>query len=321
MTPEGNFEGKNILTGPRATAPHAAQLAQWRARLLAVRTQRVPPARDEKVLVSWNALTIAALAQAARVLEEPRYQAAAEKAADFILTQMRRDGELLHASRDGCNGGDAFLDDYALLANALLDLFENTHDARWLDAGEELARRMLKNFGDEKAGGLFLTSSAHTDLLARSKPGFDGQEPSANAAAARVLWRLGRILDNADFAHEAERLLQAFGTAMQQQSRGFLGMLAVLDDFYNPGPEIVILGATEAPATRALWREVNARYLPGSVLLGADPAQAGAATLAKKIPLFAERTLLDRQPTAYVCRQRTCQKPVTQPEELRVLLP
>lgn len=321
VTQEGNFEGRNILTGPHDAAAHAAQLPSWRARLLAVRAKRVPPARDEKVLVSWNALTISALAQAARVLEEPRYQAAAEKAADFILTQMRRDGELLHASRDGRHGGDAFLDDYSLLTNALLDLFETTHDARWLEESEELARQMLKNFGDENTDGLFLTSSSHTELLVRTKPGFDGQEPSANAAAARALWRLGRILDNADFAREAERILQAFGTAMQQQSRGFLGMLAVLDDFYNPGPEIVILGTPDAPATRALWREVNARQLPGSVLIGADPAQNNAAALAKKIPLLAERTLIDNQPAAYVCRHRACQKPVTTPAELRALLP
>ncbi|MCX7007787.1 MAG: thioredoxin domain-containing protein [Kiritimatiellaeota bacterium] len=321
VTPAGNFEGRNILTGPHSTTLSAAQLASWRARLLAVRAQRVPPAHDEKVLVSWNALTISALAKAARSLDEPRYRAAAEKATDFILMAMRRDGELLHASRDGRNGGDAFLDDYALLANALLDLFETTHDARWLDASDELARRMLKYFGDEKAGGLFFTSSAHTDLLARTKPGFDGQEPSANAAAARVLWRLGRILDNADFAREAERILQAFAPAMQQQPRGFLGMLAVLDDVYNPGPEIAILGASDAPATCALWREVDTRYLPGSVLIGTDPARANATELAKKIPLLAERTLLDNQPTAYVCRRRACQKPVTQPEELRALLP
>ncbi len=321
VTPDGNFEGRNILTGPHADALPAAQLDPLRARLLAVRAQRVPPARDEKVLVSWNALMISTLARAARGLDEPRYLAAAEKAADFILAQLRSDGELLRASRDGRTGGSAFLDDYALLANALLDLFETTQAVRWLKESEELARRMLKNFGDEKAGGLFLTSGAHTELLARTKPGFDGQEPSANAAAARVLWRLGRLLDRAEYAREAERILQAFAPGMQQMPGGFLSMLAVLDDFYNPGPEIAIIGAPEAAAARALWREVHARYLPGSVLVGVDPAQAGAAELAKKIPLLAERPLLDNQPTAYVCRNRACQKPVTAPEALRALLP
>ena len=190
-----------------------------------------------------------------------------------------------------------------------------------LSASDKLARRMLKYFGDEKAGGLFLTSSAHTELLARTKPGFDGQEPAPNAAAARALWRLSRMLDNADYAHEAERILHAFASAMQQMPRGFIWMLGVLDEFYNLGPEIVIMGAPEAAATRALWHEVYARYLPGSVLVGADPAQTKAAELAKKIPLLADRTLINNQPAAYVCRNRACQKPVTAPEELRRLLP
>ena len=321
VTSAGNFERRNILTGPRDAALPVAKLASLRTRLLAVRALRVAPARDNKILVSWNALMISTLACASRVLEEPRYLTTAEQAADFILTRMRCDGELLHVSRDGRTGGSAFLDDYALLTNALLDLFESTHDVRWLDASDQLARRMLKYFGDEEAGGLFLTSSAHTELLARTKPGFDGQEPSPNAAAARALWRLGRIMDNADYARAAERILQAFAPAMQQMPRGFLGMLGVLDDFYNPGPEIVIVGALEAAAARALWREVYARYLPGSVLVGADPAQTNAAALAKKIPLLAECTLLNHQPAAYVCRNRACQKPVTAPEELRRLLP
>ena len=321
VTPEGNFEGRNILTGPREVAGSATKLDPMRVRLLALRAQRVPPARDEKVLVGWNALTISALAKAARVLEEPRYTAAAEKAADFILTQMRRDGELLHASRAGRTGESAFLDDYALLANALLDLYETTLDPRRLDAANELAQRMLKEFGDEKAGGLFLTSKAHTELLARTKPAFDGQEPAPNAAAARVLWRLGRVLDRADYMREAERILQAFAPAMQQMPRGFLGMLAVVDDFYNPGPEIAIVGAPEAPATRALWHEVYRHYLPGSVLAGFDPAQTNLAELAKKIPLLAGRTQLDQHPTAYVCRNYSCQNPVTTPEALHALLP
>ncbi len=321
VTPAGNFEGRNILTGPHAAAQHGTKLDPLRARLLAVRAQRVPPARDEKVLTGWNALTISALARAARVLEEPRYGGAAGKAADFILTRMRRDGGLLHASRADRTGEGAFLDDYALLANALLDLYETTLDPRRLAAADELTRRMLKEFGDEKAGGLFLTSHAHTDLLARTKPAFDGQEPAPNAAAARVLWRLGRLLDNTDYAHEAERILQAFAPMMQQMPRGFLGMLSVLDDFYNPGPEIAIVGAPDAPATRALWAEVHRRYLPGSVLVGIDPAQANAAELAQKIPLLAGRIRRDQRPTAYVCRNYSCQNPVTLPEELQRLLP
>ena len=327
-----NFAGRSILHVPRAIE-QAAQLEQLaaaglerrldglRAKLLAVRARRAHPNRDEKVLTGWNALMISALVRAGRAFDEPRYSAAAGKAADFILTQLCADGRLLHAYCAGRLGQLAFLDDHALFINALLDLYETTGEPRRAAAADEFTKQMLALFRDEKAGGFYMASSAHTNLLARTKPAFDGQEPSGNAAAAQALWRLGRLFDKAEYLDEAGRTLKAFMPAMQQAPRGYLNLIGGLDEFVEPGPEIVIVGPAGAPETRALWRVVHQRYLPGSVLAGFDPAQPEAAAFAKKLPLLADRQVLDGRATAYVCRHYACQRPVHTPDELRKLLP
>ncbi|TAN37495.1 MAG: thioredoxin domain-containing protein [Verrucomicrobia bacterium] len=332
VTREGNFEGRNILhvsrdleTFARIEKLDAAEveqrLAAIRAKLFAARTQRISPGLDDKVLTSWNALMISTLARAARTLDILRYRLAAEQAAAFILTTMRVEGRLLHTSRAGQARQPAFLDDYALLCNALLDLYETTQDARRLATAEELAEQMVALFHDEKAGGFFMTSSEHTDLLARTKPAFDGQEPSANFAAARALWRLGRLLDKNEYLKEAERTLQAFAPAMEQMPRGQLNMIGLLGTWFQSGPDVAIIGAADAPETRALWQEVYHHYLPGSIWVGLDPEQPDAQEIVRRIPLLADRPALAGRSTAYVCRNRACQKPVTTPGELRKLLP
>ena len=202
VSESGNWEGKNILNLPRPISQAAkllsrdeaglsAELAEDRAKLLAARDRRVPPAKDTKVLVSWNGLMIAALAVAGRALKDPRYLDAAARAAGFILDRMRGEaGRLLHTFKDGKAKLNAYLDDYANLIDGLTRLYETTGEPRWIDAALDLSRVMIDEFADVEQGGFYYTGKSHEALIARTKDLFDNATPSGNAMAATALLRL-----------------------------------------------------------------------------------------------------------------------------------
>ncbi len=235
---EGNFHdqatgerpGTNVLHLALPVAELARALARdpselrsalqkGRAKLLQLRGKRVRPGLDDKVIAGWNGLMIGSLAYGGRHLREPRYVRAAEKAARFILKAMRRDGLLLRAYRDGSAGPGAFLDDYAYLADGLLDLHEATREGTWLDEARSLADAMTEHFAADEAGGFFFTSDEHEALLARSKDPFDKAIPSGNAVAARVLVRLDRLTGEGRYAEAARKTLAAFRGHMQRAPR------------------------------------------------------------------------------------------------------
>ena len=205
VTDAGNWESRNILNLPRPIdqaarlmsrneAELAAELAESRSLLLAVRDRRVPPGKDTKILVSWNGLLIAALAVAGRALKAPRYLEAAARSAGFILDRMLvEDGRLLHTYKDGRAKLNAYLDDYANLIDGLTRLFEATGDPRWIQGALDLARVMIDEFADAEQGGFFYTGKSHETLIARTKDLFDNATPSGNAMAATALVRLGAL--------------------------------------------------------------------------------------------------------------------------------
>ncbi|MFH1268275.1 MAG: thioredoxin domain-containing protein, partial [Planctomycetota bacterium] len=252
VSEEGNFEGSNILHVPRdreaflraegiSEAELEGRLAPLRRKLLAVRDKRVRPAKDDKVLAAWNGMMISAFARGYQVLGDQRYRSAAEGAADFVLAQMVREGVLLRTYRaapDSSDGGTsklpAYLDDYAEMAGALVDLYEATFELRWLEAADELAGRMVADFWDQEEGGFFYTSAAHKDLLVRTKPFFDGAVPSGNSVATLVLVRLGKLLDNQDYLAKAERVLVSMRDAMVAQPRAHLDLLSAADFYLRP---------------------------------------------------------------------------------------
>ena len=210
VTEQGNWEEHNILNLPRTIGQAAKllgrdedelrdELAASRAKLLAVRERRVPPAKDTKVLVSWNGLMIAALAEGGRILKDERYLEAARRAAGFILDRMRRDdGRLLHTYKDGQAKLDAYLDDYADLIDGLTRLYEATGEPRWIESALELARIMIDEFADAEQGGFFFTGSRHEALIARQKDVHDNATPSGNGMAATALVRLGALTGRDD---------------------------------------------------------------------------------------------------------------------------
>ena len=194
VTPAGNFHGRSILHTAQSRDAVAASLGSTRHQLdatlaeaipllRAARDKRAPPFRDEKIQASWNGLMIGAFARGARVLDEPRYQEIATRAARFLLDKLRPGGRLHHSFYDGHVGPVAFLDDQAFLASGLLDLFELTSDTRWLDAAISLMSELETRFADGAHGGYFQTPADAERLLARDKPAYDGPTPSGNSVA------------------------------------------------------------------------------------------------------------------------------------------
>ena len=221
VTETGNFEGRNILHLPDPIAACASrlhrdpaelehELADDRRQLLASRASRVRPACDDKILVNWNGLMIDTLARAGTALHEPCYINAAVKAADFLLQSLRDDrGRLRHSWRNGRTGCPAFLDDYASLANALVTLYQQDADGRWLDAAKGLADTIQEHFADPHHAGFFYTADDHEPLIVRKKDLVDNAVPSGNGLAVTLLLRLGEVCGRDEYRRTAEQTLRA----------------------------------------------------------------------------------------------------------------
>jgi uncharacterized protein YyaL (SSP411 family) len=325
VTDEGNFDGHNILNLPKTLGQAArlfgrdegelaAELAASREELLAVRAKRVRPGLDDKVLVSWNALAIEAFAKAGAALGEQRYIDAAAKAATFITTTLRRDdGRLLHTWRRGKDDSagvaklDAYLDDYAYLANALVTLYEATFDERWIDEAVQLAETMLKHFADAESGGFFFTADDHEQLIARNKDLLDQSVPSGNAMAATALVRLAKLTGRADLLEAAERALVAALGVMQQAPTAAGQMLIALDLYLGPTYEIAILGDSSQGQTAETVAALSRRFVPNKVVACRAEPNVGSENLAA---LFAGKAAGNESPTIFVCRDFACEAPV-----------
>ena len=328
LTAEGNWEGHSIPNTPRSEAAVASELgiavdelgrsvAAGRAKLYAARAKRIPPGRDDKVLTAWNGMMIGALAEGARIVGEPGYLTAAVTAADFLLTTLRRpDGGLFRTYRAGKAHLDAYLEDYAWLASALIDLYEAGAGTRFLDEAATLAQRMLADFSDEKSGALFNTAHEHERLIVRHREAMDGATPSGNAVAAEALARLSFHLDRSDLREAASRAVSAYGRIIARYPRAFAKSLAVVDLLLDGPIELALVGARDDARTIALERAVAGIYLPCRIIAHADPSESPSPTL----PLLAQKGLLDGKPALYICRDFACQVPVTSPEEATVAL-
>jgi uncharacterized protein YyaL (SSP411 family) len=336
VTEAGNFEGDSILHVPQAPEVFARdqglslteleqRLGTMRLRLLEARGQRVRPGKDDKVIAAWNGMMISALARGYQVLGAERFLTAANRAADFVLTEMIRDGVLLRTYRgDGSEAGTAklpaYLDDYAEVANGLIDLYETTFDVRRLEAAERLVRRMVADFADEAAAGFFFTSDLHTNLLARTKPFYDGAVPSGNATAALVLLRLSDLLGDAAYGKRAERLLASARGVVVAQPRGYLNLLCAADFALHPVKEIAIAGGADAAETRRFLELIHGRFIPNKVLALLEPEAPGAAAIEERIPLLRYKSMMSGKTTVYVCLRGDCKLPVTDAQSLARVL-
>jgi uncharacterized protein YyaL (SSP411 family) len=314
VTEGGNFEGKNVLH--LAAVPGADDLAflsRVRPLLRSARAKRPKPATDRKVLTSWNGLMISAFARTGFAFGRADYVERAAKAARFLLDAHLRDGALLRSSLDGQARHPGVLEDYACLAAGLVDLFEATSGAAWLSAARALHASLQSRFADP-AGGFFRTAAGGEELLAREKPSYDGAEPTGNSVAALTLLRLEALTGDAGYRAQAEALLRSFGALLASAPAAVGEMLLAVDFLLGEPREVVLLrppGGDDAPLLDAL----RTRFLPSKVLVRCETGAAQEA-LAEVTPLVRDRTLLAETPTAYVCRQGTCQLPTNDAAQL-----
>ncbi|MBD3672032.1 MAG: DUF255 domain-containing protein [Planctomycetaceae bacterium] len=209
-------------------------LSRWKQQLLTQRQTREQPLLDDKVLTSWNGLMISAFAQAGRILEEPRYTAAAAKAARFIQQEMTApDGHLLRTSREGEAKLNAYLDDYAFYVAALLELYETTGDDIWLTQARQWNERQIERFWDDDAKGFFFTSHDHEALISKSKSAYDAVIPSGNSVSALNLLQLARLTNDAAYRERAEAILKVFAPVYEKSPRSLSTLSVALSDFLN----------------------------------------------------------------------------------------
>ena len=323
VTEKGNFEGKNILhLADLAGSPAAAgptSMAGLRDTLRQARSLRVAPGKDDKVLALWNGLMISSFARGYEVLGERRFLDAALSGGRFLRSTLTKEDELLHAYRGGRSGGPAFLDDYASVANAFVDLYEATFDLDWLNAASKLAEKMVDLFGDEE-GGFFMTSRLHETLVARRKPIVDGSLPSGNSLAATVLLRLAFLTGRDDFRAPAESILRAAMPMMDRHGAAFPFMWQALDFLAASPAEVAIVGGARDTASQELIATVRSTYLPNRVVALLDPDDPRRSEIIAAVPLLAEKTQVGKRTTVYVCRDFVCKKPVTDAAELAKVL-
>ncbi|MDB5058398.1 MAG: hypothetical protein JWO59_1870 [Chloroflexi bacterium] len=327
VTPQGNFEGKNILHLPRELSEFVAEagmdvatleerLARNRQTLFEAREARVHPGRDEKVITAWNGLMLHAFAVAAAVFEDSSFRDTAERNASFLLNTLRRDGRLLRTYKDGVAKLNGYLEDYAFLADGLLALYETTGNERWLSESIALADVMIDQFADPDGGPFFNTSTDHEQLINRPRDLYDNAVPSGNSVAAEVLLRLASHTGSDRYRTYALRAIAPLQDALARVPLAFGRLLCAADMATDAPRELAIIGEPETAGTQYLTRVAYSRFDPNLVIAIATEAVATSSAS----PILQGRTQRDGRAAAYLCEKYTCQAPVTDPTALEKLL-
>ena len=317
-----NFESAHwhlhVTRNPVALAQHLGMdvkhcmtlIERSRSRLFAAREHRVRPGRDEKILTSWNALMIGGMARAGAVFCRSTWIESARRAIDFIRTTLWRDGRLLATYKDGRAHLNAYLDDYAYLLAAAIELVQADYSSRTLEFATQLADALVTHFEDRNEGGFYFTSHDHENLIHRSKTGHDNATPSGNGVAAFALQRLSCLTGELRYAQAAQRTLECFYPAMCAQPAGHASLLVALEESLTPTRTIILRGA---PPDLGRWQRALAeRYLPSSMIVTIGPE-------AQLLPPVLAKPLADRA-QAWVCEGAMCRAPVSNLENLLATL-
>jgi uncharacterized protein YyaL (SSP411 family) len=314
-------------------------LGRARQALFEARAKRPRPHLDDKILTAWNGLMIAAFARAARVLDGVEgaeeavasYRQSAERAAAFVRRALWREDSstLLRRYRAGNAAIEAYSEDYAFLIWGLLELFEATGTVAWLEWAITLQKRQDELFWDDADGGWFSTTGRDPSVLLRLKEEYDGAEPAASSLAVRNALQLAHLTGDADALAKAERTLSRFGPRIGAAGRAVPFMLSNLSA-WHAGPkqtQIVLVGPRDREDTRALRAMLTRTYMPFATVISVDgggeaaaAAAADRAALARLLPWIGAMDVVDGRAAAYVCRNFTCERPVTEPAALAALI-
>jgi len=315
VTAQGNWEGTTILNrsktnqfGPEATE---VKLAECRTKLLAARSLRIPPGRDDKVLADWNGLMIAALANASAVFDNPSWLDAARAVFSFVINNMEIDGRLRHAWCAGRAAHAAVIDDYANMARAALALHEVTGERGYLAMAEAWVETVGSHYWDDAGGGYFLSADETDDVITRPKTVADNATPSGNGIMAEVLARLFHLTGDEAYRHRADHLFRLFSGDNPQYLFSIPGLLTSFE-FLAGSTQIAIIGEPDDPATLNLRHAVFGAGVPLKVVTLLAPGES-----LPEIHPAREKGPVEGRPTAYVCVGSTCSLPVTDPDDLR----
>ncbi|MBN1901489.1 thioredoxin domain-containing protein, partial [Candidatus Sumerlaeota bacterium] len=323
----GTPQGKNILHLEKPISDSASELhipekelaskvESIRQKLFTEREKRIPPLKDDKILTDWNGLMIAALSLGARILDESPFANAAKKAADFILDQMKTpEGRLLHRFRDGESALTGFLTDYAFLAWGLLEIYESTFDVYYLKEAISLIQKTLDHFLCGESGGFFLTPNDVDDIPVRQKEAYDGAVPSGNSIMALNLLRLFRITGKIDYEDISLRLFRAFAEQVMESPTAFTQLLIALDFALGPSTEAVVAGKINEDDTKGMLRILRREFQPCLTVLF-HPADERQTEIWDIADFTRNQIAINGKATAYICRNRVCKKPATNPREL-----
>jgi len=327
VTKSGNFEGTNILNVPNEEDIAAKRLgitveelqeklSAIKDRLYAVRTSRVYPGLDDKILTAWNGMMLASLAEAARVLGRDDYLAAAERAGDFLLENLRNDEKRLYRTfKNGTAKLNGYLEDYANLMDAMLELYQSTFVEKWFDEARRLADVVLEHFQADD-GGFFDTSDDHEKLIVRPRQLQDNATPSGNSMMAKQLLRLSAYTGDSRYDEAARKVLLPLLPAMQTYPQAFGEALNAADMLIRGLAEVAIVGNPTKEETKSLLGQVREVYRPNVITALARDNIDGETN----IPLLNFRVMREDKPTVYVCRNFMCKMPVTSVDEMVKLL-
>ena len=324
ITEEGNYidpvthekTGKNLLFIGETDTAKIAGYETIRRKMLTARNSRPRPERDDKVLTDWNGLMIGALARGSRVLAQPEYGKAAERAAKFILHNLRaKEGKLLHRWRKGRAGLPATAADYSFMAWGLLELYGRDFDTYWLQQALDLTDVLIRNFWDDKLGGFYLTGNTEKSILPRIKESIDSSVPSSNAVAMFNLLKLSRLTGSPGFAERAEKTSIIASTPIKERPLSFPMLLGALDFALAPSQEVVIVGGQEAADTKEMFAVLNKNYFPNAVILF-KPAGEESPQIEKYANFVEFMYAINNKATAYVCTNFKCNFPTTDLAEM-----
>jgi hypothetical protein len=278
--------------------------------LFKAREKRVHPTKDDKILVDWNGLMIAALAKASRVFSEPRYLQAAVKATGFIFEKMKdENGTLYHRYAKGERAIAAFLDDYAFIVWALVEIYESNFEESYLQTAAELTNAMISRFWDEENAGFHFTAKGADDAVPRRKQVYDGALPSGNSVTLLNMLRLALLTGDTKYGELADQIINVFSEDVKNAPAAHTFMLLGVDFSVGPADNVVLVGDPQEESLENMLSALKSGYLPNKVVSLRQPDK-GALGYEK----------IDGKATAYVCRGQTCMPPTNKTEKVREFL-